>query len=105
MKKKYFFVRLNPSRPDFAQTMTPDERAVMQTHSNYWREWQTRGYVVVFGPVLDPAGAFGLGVVGVEDEDEMKKLVAGDPAQALTTIEYFPMMAVLPEKSAGKETL
>jgi hypothetical protein len=97
MEKKYFFVRLNPSRPDFAQTMSPDERSIMQTHSQYWREWQARGFVVVFGPVLDPAGAFGMGVVGVEDEAQLRQMVAGDPAQALTSIEYFPMRAVLPQ--------
>ena len=96
MEKKYFFVRLNPSRPDFAQTMTPEERAVMQMHSKYWREWQAKGNVVVFGPVLDPGGAFGMGVVGVEDEEELLKLVGGDPANALTRIDYFPMLAVLP---------
>lgn len=96
MEKKYFYVRLNTIRPDFAQTMTPEERAVMQNHSKYWREWQGRGYVVVFGPVLDPGGAFGVGVVGVEEEDEVKRIVAGDPVNVLTSIEYFPMMAVLP---------
>jgi hypothetical protein len=96
MEKKYFFVRLNPIRPDFAQTMTPEERSVMQTHSKYWREWQARGMVVVFGPVSDPKGAFGMGVVGVENEDALKEMVAGDPANALTDIEYFPMIAVLP---------
>ncbi|HEV9036103.1 MAG TPA: YciI family protein [Puia sp.] len=95
MEKKYFFVRLNPSRPDFAQTMTPEEFSVMRAHSNYWREWQARGYVVVFGPVLDPAGTFGMGVVGVEEEEEIRKMIEGDPAQALTRIEYFPMRAVL----------
>ena len=96
MEKKYFFVRLNPSRPDFAQTMTPEERAVMQTHSKYWREWQARGFVVVFGPVLDPAGAFGMGVVGVENDEQIRELVSGDPANVLTRVEYFPMLAVLP---------
>ena len=96
MEKKYFFVRLNPIRADFAQTMTPEERTVMQTHSAYWREWQARGKVVVFGPVLDPKGAFGMGVVGVEDEDDVRQMIAGDPANALTRIEYFPILAVLP---------
>jgi hypothetical protein len=97
MEKSYFFVRLNPIRPDFVPTMTSEERAIMLTHSNYWREWQARGCVVVFGPVSDPAGAFGMGVVGVQDESELKEMIAGDPAKALTRIEYFPMRAVLPQ--------
>ena len=96
MEKKYFFVRLNPNRPDFAQTMTDEERSIMQTHSQYWRGWQARGVVVVFGPVADPNGVFGMGVVGVEDESVLQGMIAGDPAGALSRIEYFPMKAVLP---------
>jgi hypothetical protein len=97
MEKKYFFVRLNPARPDFAQTMTDEERTVMMTHSKYWREWQAKGAVVVFGPVADPSGVFGMGVVGVEDESELQRMIAGDPAAVISRIEYFPMKAVLPE--------
>ncbi len=97
MEKKYFFVRLNPIRPDFPQTMTPEERVTMQAHASYWRGWQAQGKVVVFGPVLDPKGPFGMGVVGVENEAELRELVSGDPAGALTHVEYFAMTAVLPE--------
>ncbi|SDR95441.1 hypothetical protein SAMN05216490_0267 [Mucilaginibacter mallensis] len=56
MDKRYFAVKLIPSRPSFAQDLTDDERAVMQQHSAYWRSMMAEEKVLVFGPVLDPAG-------------------------------------------------
>jgi uncharacterized protein YciI len=35
--------------------------------------------MVVFGPVLDDTGSWGLGVVEAEGEDELRALAAGDP--------------------------
>lgn len=63
MNKKYFALKLNPSRPDFAQTMTGEERSVMQEHLAYWQDLMNKGKVVVFGPVLDPKAVYGFGVV------------------------------------------
>jgi uncharacterized protein YciI len=97
MEKRYFFLRLNPVRPDFVQTMTDEEKGIMQRHAMYWRAFQNQGKLVVYGPVTDPAGAFGMGVACVENEEELKQFVAGDPALVLSTIDHFPMKAVLPE--------
>jgi uncharacterized protein len=97
MEKKYFFVRLNPRRPTFPQDITTEERTIMMAHRAYWDKWQAQGKVVVFGPVADPKGTFGMGVVGVEGEDEIKAMMSGDPAQVLVSPEYFPMAAVLPK--------
>jgi len=96
MEKKYFFLRLNPVRPDFIQTMTDDERVTMQQHAAYWRRFMEEGKIMVFGPVFDPNGAFGMGVAQVDEEEEIKQFIAGDPALALSTIDYFPMRAVMP---------
>src|SRR5215469_13610815 len=97
MEKQYFFLRLNPVRPDFIQTMTDEERGIMMRHTMHWREFQLKGKIVVYGPVMDPAGAFGMGVAAVDDVEELKTFIAGDPALALSTIDFFPMKAVLPE--------
>jgi hypothetical protein len=35
---------------------------------------------VVFGPVADPAAPFGVGIVEVDDEAEMRALTEADPA-------------------------
>lgn len=98
MDKKFFSVKLIPPRPDFAQTMTDEERLIMQQHAKYWREYMDKGRVIVFGPVLDPNSVYGLGVVSVEDEQEVKDFIAGDPANAINSYEYYPMLAVVPEK-------
>jgi len=96
MDKKYFFLRLNTVRPDFTQTMTEEERAIMVRHAAWWRAFMEQGKIVVFGPVFDPNGAFGMGVASVDEEEELKQFIAGDPALALSTIDYFPMRAVTP---------
>ena len=101
MSRKHFVLRLIPSRPDFAQTMTKAEQAIMQQHLGYWKHHMDRGAVIVFGPVLDPAGVYGLGVVAVDSEEELHAFMKGDPAAAINRYEYHPMMAVVWEGFAG----
>jgi hypothetical protein len=96
MEKQFFAVYLNPSRPDFAMTMTDDERAVMMAHVGYWTEKMNQGKVYAFGPVMDPQTIYGLGIVAVESEQELKDFIANDPAGKINTYEYFPMRAVVP---------
>jgi uncharacterized protein len=98
MNKKYFALKLNPSRPDFAQTMNDEERSIMQQHVVYWTERMNQGKVLAFGPVLDPKAVYGLGIVAVDDEQEVKDFIAGDPANEINSYEYHPMLAVVPEK-------
>ncbi len=52
-----------------------------------------RGVAVAFGPVLDPAGVWGLAVVEVSSETEAGELAANDPATKarLGRIEVYPM--------------
>jgi uncharacterized protein len=76
----YFFCRLVPPRPSFAQDMNEAERRVMQEHVVYWTGFAKKGNAVLFGPVADPKGPWGLGVFEVENEAELKSLIAGDPA-------------------------
>ncbi len=39
-----------------------------------------RGVAIVFGPVADPSGGYGIGVIEAKDEAEMLALQADDPA-------------------------
>jgi len=75
----FFFCRLNPPRLDFATTMSEAERALMGQHAAYLGGLQQKGTVVVFGPVGDPRGAWGLGILECADEAEAKTITAGDP--------------------------
>jgi uncharacterized protein YciI len=95
MDKKHFALKLLPCRPTFSQDMTPEERAIMQQHLVYWRALMDKGKVIVFGPVMDPKGAYGLGVIEAESEEEVQSFIANDPATAINTYEYYPMRAVI----------
>jgi hypothetical protein len=60
--------------------MTPDEMALMMRHAGYWAGLLQQGKVIVFGPVADPNGGYGVGVVNVETPEELAELQAQDPA-------------------------
>ena len=87
----FFFIKSNNPRPTFTQDMTPEERAVMQRHVAYWSEKAERGIALVFGPVMDPQGVYGIGIYQVENEAEMQALLAADPANGLLKYEVLPM--------------
>lgn len=84
----HFVYKLIPPRPTFALDMSDDERAIMGQHTAYWTEQFDQGRVVVFGPVLDPAGAWGLGVVEADGIDAVRALGDGDPAVRSGTCTY-----------------
>ncbi len=71
--------RLKAPRPTFALDMTDDERAIMARHAAYWQPLIDSGQMVIFGPVLDGSGSWGLGVVETDDDEELRAFAAGDP--------------------------
>jgi uncharacterized protein YciI len=75
--------------------MTDEERELMGRHAAYWQPLVDSGRMVVFGPVLDSTGSWGLGVVEAEDEDELRAFAAGDPVVSAGTadIEIGRMLA------------
>ncbi len=100
---KYFFCRLLPPRPTFAQDMTAAEARVMQEHGAYWTDLAEKGTAIVFGPVADPQGVWGLGILRVKDEAEAQSLTANDPvikAAIGARYEILPM----PRAVIGKES-
>lgn len=60
---KQFLRKLIPPRPTFAQDMTEVERKIMQEHIIYWKDLSDRGIAIIFGPVLDPIGTWGVAIV------------------------------------------
>ena len=92
--KKHFFLKLNPPRPTFQADMNPEEREIMLKHVEYWKPYTENGTMVVLGPVFDPKGTYGIGVIAVDNEEELNKLIANDPANGLSTYEIYPMRAV-----------
>jgi uncharacterized protein YciI len=90
-----FVFRLQAPRPNFALDMTDEEREIMGRHAAHWQPLVEAGRMVVFGPVLDGTGSWGLGVVEADDEDEIRAFAAGDPVVTTGTasIEVGKMLA------------
>jgi uncharacterized protein YciI len=99
----HFFLKLVAPRPTFANDMNDQEKAMMQEHLLYWKGRQDKGDVLVFGPVLDPKGPYGMGILSVTDETEARAFAAGDPAMKANvgfTCEIYPMRAVTRETTS-----
>jgi uncharacterized protein len=92
-----FAFRLIAPRPTFALDMTDDERAIMGQHAAHWQRYLDSGQMVVFGPFLEEATSYGLGVIEVSDdeEDALRTFAANDPAVTTGTarIEVAKMLA------------
>lgn len=82
-----FVFRLKAPRPTFALDMTDEEREVMARHAAYWQPMIDSGRMVIFGPVLDGTGTWGLGVVEADDEEAIRAFAAGDPVITSGTAE------------------
>jgi len=57
----------------------------------YWLDKATQGIAIVFGPVMDPNGVYGIGIYQVTDEAEMRALLQADPANGLLHYDLLPM--------------
>ncbi len=82
MSQTLFLFRLIPPRADFAQTMTAEEQSAMAEHMEYWQRLLRDGKVVVYGPVADPEGVWGLGVLRAADRAEVLAIGERDPSVA-----------------------
>jgi|SRR5579884_279668 len=83
-----FVLRLIAPRPDYAQTLTDEEREIMTRHAAHWRPYLERGDVVVFGPVLTPDDSYGIAVVETDDEQALREFVAQDPVVTTGTANF-----------------
>ena len=76
----YFLYKLIAPRPTFALDMTPAEAQLLAEHGAYWKDLADRRIALLFGPVLDPKGSWGLAVVETKDEAEVRTIGRNDPA-------------------------
>jgi uncharacterized protein len=94
-----FFLRLNPPRPTFPGDITDDERTIMTSHIEYWQPYLENGTLLVFGPVMDPKGVFGMAVISVDSEEHARELAVNDPATRIGTVDVIPMKASVKKKA------
>ena len=97
-EKKHFFMKLIPPRSTFMIDMTDAEKATMQLHVIYWAKLLEKGTAIAYGPVLDPKGGYGVGVICVDTDEELQQLMANDPANGLNKYEFAPMKAVYKQR-------
>ena len=93
MPKQHYFFKLVPPRPTFPHDMNDDERLLMDEHGRYFQEHFEAGRLILFGPVMAGGGAFGLGILEVNSEQEARQFGEGDPSvkAGLNKFEIHPM--------------
>jgi len=93
MPKQHYFFKLIPPRPTFKEDMTEEERRLMDEHGRYFQEHFASGRVLLFGPVIASGGAFGLGILEVDSEQEAREFGEGDPSvrAGMNKFEIHPM--------------
>ncbi len=76
----WYLMQLLPPRPDFASTMSDAEQATMGRHVSYWSEHVRSGVALIFSPVADPEGDWGVAIVRADSRDDVERLKQADPA-------------------------
>jgi hypothetical protein len=97
----FFFVKTDNPRPTFQLDMTAEERNAMERHVEYWTGHAKEGRAVAFGPVADPAGIYGILIANVQDEGELNRLLAQDPARGTLKYTHFPMPRAVTESTVA----
>jgi len=98
-----FFVRLNGTREDWPNNMTPDEEKIMSEHFHYLKDLVKQEKVLMAGPVFEPV--FGLIVVQAGSKAEAREMVEKDPSvvHGLHTFEISPMRVSLMAENSPEE--
>ncbi len=92
----HFFCKLIAPRPTFPFDMNESERALMGQHAAYWANMCAKGQVLVYGPVLDQKGPFGMGVFDAADQAAVQRFLDADPVMKAGIgfkVEVTPMRA------------
>jgi uncharacterized protein YciI len=75
----FYLMKLLPPRATFPADASTAEMDAMGRHADYLRHHVDAGTVFAAGPVIDPAGAWGVAIVEVEDDAALAALCDGDP--------------------------
>lgn len=76
---KAYLTKWIPPRADFLPTITEPEKALFQQHGEWQSQLRKTGQIVAHGPVVDPAGSYGVAIWEVDDEADISALTAQDP--------------------------
>src|ERR1700679_1275282 len=101
MPKQHFFMRLIAPRPIFPGGMTEEGLGFMKQHVQHVGQAFDAGMVVAYGPVLDPAGAFGIALLEVNEAAEAEEFARKDPSivAGMNTYTLTPMKVAASQSS------
>ena len=93
MSNRHFYFKLIPPRATFPADITPQESALMAQHAAYCQQHFDDGKLLVYGPVMAPDGAFGMGILEVAEESEARQFGENDPSvrAGLNRFEFYAM--------------
>lgn len=94
----FFLMKLIPPRPNFPADAHTSELEAMGRHSDYIRHLIDIGVVFAAGPVMDPAGTWGVAIAEAEDEKTICEYGQNDPvilADLGFRWEILPMASLL----------
>lgn len=91
---KYYLCKYIPPRADFLATMTENEKNWMGQHGAYLDRLLGEGKIVAHGPVMDPAGGYGVSLYQIADDEEIEALTSRDPIvqNGAGHYEHHPML-------------
>ncbi len=91
---QFYLVELHGTRAGWPDNMTKDEERILGEHFVYLKELTAKGKVLMAGPVW---GKFGLIVLKVQSEAELKEIMDKEPSvvQKVHTYEYASMVVAL----------
>jgi uncharacterized protein YciI len=91
---KYYLCKYIPPRTDFLSTMSNDEGAWMKQHGAYLDDLLGKGMIVAHGPVMDPAGGYGVSLYRIADDQDIAAITSQDPivANGVGHYEHHPML-------------
>jgi len=91
---KYYLCKYIPPRDDFLSTMSSDEKTWMAQHGAYLDDLLKKGIVVAHGPVMDPAGGYGVSLYRIADDQDITAITSQDPVVAndVGHYEHHPML-------------
>jgi uncharacterized protein YciI len=76
---KTYLTKWIPPRADFVTTTTDAEKDLLQQHGAWLNAMMADGLIVAHGPVMDPAGGYGVALWTLGDDRDLAGVVARDP--------------------------
>lgn len=91
---KCYLCKFIPPRENFLPTLSADEREWMKQHGQYLDQLLEQGLIVAHGPVMDPAGGYGVSLFRIPDDQDIVALTAADPIiqNGVGHYEHHPML-------------